>query len=106
MLLAEEVVTEKHLDIVPANLAGSLNTAGSLFFEFSTGALATPKELLPLREIVAKCTAVAERVAVVEALRRAEGNQAQAARLLHIDYKTMQSKIKKHRIPGFKNNYQ
>jgi two-component system nitrogen regulation response regulator GlnG len=106
VLLAEEVITEKHLDIVPANLAGSLNTAGSLFFEFSTGALATPKELLPLREIVAKCTAVAERVAVVEALRRAEGNKVQAARLLHIDYKTMQSKIKKHRIPGFKNNYQ
>jgi two-component system nitrogen regulation response regulator GlnG len=99
VLLAEEVITEKHLDIVPANLAGSLNTAGSLFFEFSTGAPPMAKDLLPLREIVAKCTAVAERVAVVEALRGAEGNKAQASRLLHIDYKTLRSKIKRLEIP-------
>ncbi len=34
----------------------------------------------------------------MQALLQAGGNKARAARLLHIDYKTIQSKVKKYRI--------
>jgi two-component system nitrogen regulation response regulator GlnG len=58
----------------------------------------TNNESPSLRDIMNKSVAVAEREAIVQALLRAGGNKAQAARLLHIDYKTMQSKVKKYRI--------
>ena len=47
-----------------------------------------------LRQAVAD----AERAAVVEALREARGNKAQAARLLGISYKTLFNKIHEHDI--------
>jgi two-component system nitrogen regulation response regulator GlnG len=41
---------------------------------------------------------VVERQALVEALLRVGGNKARAARLLQIDYKTIQTKIRKYGI--------
>jgi two-component system nitrogen regulation response regulator GlnG len=58
----------------------------------------TNNESPSLRDIMNKSVAVAEREAIVQILLRAGGNKAQAARLLQIDYKTMQSKVKKYRI--------
>ena len=55
-----------------------------------------PAAPFSLREIVARCTNVAEREAIVEALLRNLGNKAKAARTLKIDYKTMQTKVKKY----------
>ena len=46
-----------------------------------------------------------ERAALVDVLGRVQGNKAHAARLLQIDYKTMQSKIKKYGINIDKNNH-
>ncbi len=53
---------------------------------------------LSLREIVAQSTAALERGVLLQILRQTGGNKAKAARLLHIDYKTMQSKIQKYGI--------
>ncbi len=39
-----------------------------------------------------------ERGILIQVLKFADGNKAKAARLLHIDYKTIHSKLKKHQI--------
>ncbi len=53
-------------------------------------------EVKPLRQAVQE----AERRAVVAALRAAQGNKAQAARLLGVSYKTLFNKIHEHEIQG------
>lgn len=98
VLLAEDVVTERHLDIGPT-------TGGHAHISaFSASPQTAACELLPLRAVVATSVTVVERAALVEALRRAGGNKAQAARWLHIDYKTLQSKVKKYGISPNKND--
>ena len=52
------------------------------------------EDAVPLKELVHRATATAERIAIVLALKQARGNKAQAARLLQIDYKTIHSKFK------------
>ena len=47
---------------------------------------------------MAQSTNVAEREAIMQALLRNLGNKAKAARTLKIDYKTMQTKVKKYGI--------
>ena len=47
-----------------------------------------------LKEIVQHNTATVERGVLARVLRETGGNKAEAARLLHIDYKTIQLKIK------------
>src|ERR1022692_627260 len=47
-----------------------------------------------LKEIVQHNTALVERGVLARVLRETRGNKAEAARLLHIDYKTIQLKIK------------
>jgi two-component system, NtrC family, response regulator HydG len=49
----------------------------------------------PLRDIVARATETVERAAISGALRRSKGNKAQAARMLHVDYKTLYLKIRR-----------
>jgi DNA-binding NtrC family response regulator len=91
VLLATSEVTEDHLDIVleagvvPPHATGSHDVLGS----------APP---LSLKDIVAQSTTALEREVLVQTLRRTGGNKAKAARLLHIDYKTAQSKIRKYGI--------
>ena len=53
---------------------------------------------LPLKELVGRMTAQVERAILLQALELTEGNKAQAARLLHIDYKTIHSKLKAYEI--------
>ncbi len=65
-----------------------------------------PTERLSLREIVAQCTNVAEREAILQALLRTLGNKAKAARTLKIDYKTMQTKVKKYGINLIQKAYE
>jgi two-component system nitrogen regulation response regulator GlnG len=42
---------------------------------------------------------VIEREILVHVLRETGGNKAKAARLLHIDYKTIHSKVRQYGIP-------
>ena len=85
VLLANDVITEKHLDI---------ETAPTL------GLPPTPKDEkvlwkdLPLKDIVRRSTTAVEREVLTQVLRSTGGNKAKAARLLHIDYKTIFTKVK------------
>jgi DNA-binding NtrC family response regulator len=53
---------------------------------------------LPLREVVRQHLVVLERQVLMEAIRSASGNKAQAARMLKIDYKTIHQKLKEYGI--------
>ena len=63
-----------------------------------------PEELLilgvdvPLKDMVARVTAQFERAILVRTLALTQGNKAKAARMLHIDYKTMHNKLKTYEI--------
>ncbi len=84
-LLADDVVTEKHLDI---SRLSPLNA--------SAGHTLTPQmwNNVPLREIVRRNILLVERETLTQALIFTGGNKAKAARLLHVDYKTIQTKVK------------
>ena len=53
---------------------------------------------LSLKEIVAQSRTAVEREVLSQTLRQTGGNKAKAARLLRVDYKTIQSKIKHYGI--------
>ena len=66
----------------------------------SAAAPASPGEEIPLRAIVERAIAVAERQALTQALTAARGNQSTAARALRIDYKTLYRKMKHYGMSG------
>ncbi|MBI2189170.1 MAG: sigma-54-dependent Fis family transcriptional regulator [Acidobacteria bacterium] len=85
VLLADATIEQEHL--------------GLPTIERFSSAVGVQPESLPigavsLSQLVRQATGTLERAALVEALSRAGGNKAEAARLLHIDYKTMYSKLK------------
>jgi two-component system nitrogen regulation response regulator GlnG len=86
-LLADEIVTEKHLDVshAPAAVLPSEPHKTERI----------PWLGQPFKEIMRHRTVEVERVVLSEALESTGGNKAKAARLLHIDYKTIHTKIKK-----------
>jgi len=93
VLLADETITEQHLGLrreasqpSPSGLAGDPETPESLLAE------------LPLKEITQRKIVAMEREILSRVLRRTGGNKAKAARLLHIDYKTMHSKLRRYGI--------
>jgi DNA-binding NtrC family response regulator len=55
-------------------------------------------EVLTLREIVRRNTCHVERKVIFDALVKTGGNKARAARMLHVDYKTLHSKVKEYGI--------
>jgi two-component system nitrogen regulation response regulator GlnG len=96
VLLADDIITEKHLELqrapgpAPA-MAPSVD--GAPWLELS------------LREIVHRNTINVEREVLVQVLRYTGGNKAKAARLLQIDYKTMHNKLKQFGIIRPGGNY-
>jgi two-component system nitrogen regulation response regulator GlnG len=92
VLLASDVVTEHDLDIFQNN--------GEAWrrLDSPAAAHAAAATQLSLKEIVAQCTTVVERKVLLQTLRQTGGNKAKAARMLHVDYKTIQSKIKNYGI--------
>jgi two-component system nitrogen regulation response regulator GlnG len=85
-LLADEVITEKHLDLQRAPVSG---------LAFTPKLPGMPWKDLSLKEIVDQSVAAVEREMLVQVLKKTGGNKARAARLLQIDYKTIQAKLKK-----------
>lgn len=148
VLLADGVITEKHLNIgAPGNDASTLNSAaaeehiplmercfpcGSRMKKCGGGECPVGDHLVevfrpavssandpalppnwpgPLKDIKAKCLLAVERVVLLGTLTRTKGNKARAARLLEIDYKTMQYKLKEYGItthtdPSYENQTQ
>ena len=96
VLLASELVTEHHLDILQENNEAPRHVASPVKAQ---AAFATE---LSLKEIVAQSRTVVEREVLLQTLRQTGGNKAKAARLLQVDYKTIQSKIKHYGISSNK----
>jgi two-component system nitrogen regulation response regulator GlnG len=93
VLLADDMITEQHLGMdwaspKPANPGPEGNQ--------ETHDL--PQGDLPLKEIRHRKIVAMEREILVHVLRETAGNKAKAARLLHIDYKTIHSKIRQYGI--------
>ena len=95
VLLAGEMVTEDHLDIFQdhSDILRRIPLPARLPMESgrSLGGLS-------LREIVTQSKSAVEREVLSRTLRQTGGNKAKAARLLQVDYKTVQTKIKRYGI--------
>jgi len=89
VLLAEDTVTEKHLDIKRSPVPG---------LAFTPRVQGAPWQELSLKEIVHHSVVTVEREVLTQALKHTQGNKAKAARLLQIDYKTMHTKLKQFGI--------
>ena len=88
VLLADNIIEEQHLAIEAARPALLADLEGASNVQIP----AHPD--CSLKEIVQHNTALVERGVLARVLCETRGNKAEAARLLHIDYKTIQLKIK------------
>jgi two-component system nitrogen regulation response regulator GlnG len=89
VLVADDLVTERHLDIKRTPVPG---------LAFTPKVQGEPWLELPLKEIVRRSVFSVEKEVLTEALKYTSGNKSKAARLLHIDYKTIHTKIKQFGI--------
>jgi len=96
VLLADDLITEKHLDIKRAPVPG---------LAFTPRVQGMPWQEFSLREIVQRSVITVEREVLIQALKYTGGNKAKAARLLQIDYKTIHSKMKQFAIMKPGGNY-
>jgi two-component system nitrogen regulation response regulator GlnG len=94
VLLADDMITEQHMRIDCVSPKLTLPDP-----EGNQEIQDTPEEGLPLKEIMQRRIVVIEREILVHVLRETGGNKAKAARLLHIDYKTIHSKVRQYGIP-------
>jgi two-component system nitrogen regulation response regulator GlnG len=95
-LLADEVITEKHLDLKRVPVPG---------LAFTPKVQGTPWKGLSLKEIIQQSSSAVEREVLTQVLKNTGGNKAKAARLLKIDYKTIHEKVKKLGIEIEKESY-
>jgi two-component system nitrogen regulation response regulator GlnG len=93
-LLADDLIEEKHWDLVRADVPG---------MAFTPKVEGESWKGLSLREIVQQSTTAVEREVLAHVLKVTGGNKAKAARLLKIDYKTIHEKVKKFGILSAKN---
>ena len=85
VLLADEVITERHLDL-------KKNFTPEMAFHPKAHEVAWNHS--PLKEILRHNVIAVEREVLMQVLRHTGGNKAKAARLLQIDYKTIHTKVK------------
>ncbi len=95
-LLADDVITEKQLELKRVDVPG---------MAFTPKVQGTPWKNLSLKEILQQSITAVEREVLSEILKTTGGNKAKAARLLHIDYKTIHEKLKKLGIESRKYGY-
>jgi DNA-binding NtrC family response regulator len=90
VLQADTIICPEHISLEGASLPRNK--------------LPTPNPVDPswdgssLKDIVKRLTRELERSVLLHVLKKTNGNKAEAARLLHIDYKTIHSKIRQYRI--------
>ena len=85
-LLADDMITEKHLELKRVDVPGMV---------FTPKVQGTSWKSSSLKEIVQQSITAVEREVLTEVLKTTGGNKAKAARLLQIDYKTIHEKVKK-----------
>jgi len=93
VLLADDTITEKHLGIEcpPPKQAPACMESEPEMPE-------PPQAGLALKEITSRKVIAVEREILAHVLRETGGNKAKAARMLHIDYKTIYSKLRRYGI--------
>ncbi len=96
-LLADDIIAEKHLDLIRVPVPG---------LAFTPKVQGEPWKGLSLKEIVHQSNSAVEREVLVHVLKATGGNKAKAARLLKIDYKTIHEKVKKLGIQMEKQDYE
>jgi DNA-binding NtrC family response regulator len=89
VLLADDIITERHLDIKRTPVPG---------LAFTPRVEGIPWQELSLKEIVHRSVVTVEREVLLQVLKYTKGNKAKAARLLQIDYKTIHTKMKQFGI--------
>jgi two-component system nitrogen regulation response regulator GlnG len=94
VLLADDMIAEQHMRIDCVSPKLTLPDPGA-----NQEIQDTPEEGLPFKEIMQHRIVAIEREILVHVLRETGGNKAKAARLLHIDYKTIHSKVRQYGIP-------
>jgi DNA-binding NtrC family response regulator len=85
VLLADDLVTEEHLDVRRESVPG---------LGLIPKVEGIPWGELSLKDIVRRSTMEVEREVLAQALKYAGGNKAKAARMLQVDYKTLHTKLK------------
>jgi DNA-binding NtrC family response regulator len=85
-LLADDLITEKHLELKRVDVPG---------MAFTPQVQGVPWKNLSLKEILQQSISTVERDVFTQVLKQTGGNKAKAARLLQIDYKTIHEKVKK-----------
>jgi DNA-binding NtrC family response regulator len=95
-LIARDEINEKDLNI---------NRPEVPRLAFSPKVRGTPWKNASLAEIVQQSVLAVEKEVLKEVLRITGGNKAKAARLLHVDYKTVHTKVKKFGIQQYGENH-
>ena len=85
VLLADDLVTEEHLDVRRESVPG---------LGLTPKVEGIPWGELSLKDIVRRSTMEVEREVLAQALKYTAGNKAKAARMLQVDYKTLHTKLK------------
>lgn len=98
VLMADDLITETHLDIMMKRLPKIIST-------FSLKNQGISSKNMSLKQIVRQNTIAVERQVLEQALKTTGGNKARAARMLQIDYKTIHTKIKQLRIRATGGDY-
>ena len=93
VLLADDMITEQHLGVERVSHNQVLPR-----LECDPETHDSPPGDLPLKEIKHRKIVAMEREILAHVLRETGGNKAKAARVLHIDYKTIHSKIRQYGI--------
>jgi two-component system nitrogen regulation response regulator GlnG len=95
VLLADDMITEQHLGMDRASPKPAHPVP-----EGNQETWATLRGDLTFKEIKQRKIVAIEMEILAQVLRETGGNKAKAARLLHIDYKTIHSKIRQYGISG------
>lgn len=94
VLVADEIIQPQHLNGLSTKVTG-----GDLPMGVCAGGVAQSEEgQSTLKEILERHASAVEKDVIAQTLIQTAGNKAAAARLLHIDYKTIHTKIKKYAI--------
>ena len=93
VLLADDMITEQQLGMESVSPKREIQQ-----MECDQEADGLPQGYLPLKEFKRRKIIAMERTILTRVLQETGGNKAKAARLLHIDYKTMHSKVRQYGI--------